>query len=183
MQQQIDGGGGRRVEAARWRQRRQHSGGWFTAAFHYIKTFLNNKMAVSGGEDIHKSRQTGQCTVFDHASCLCAETWWRRTSCLLSIALQPAASTTELTDGHKPSAVVSHKELCFCSGSERFKSLFVTFCFASIFNHLVNFPWCNTVGTVFLIQRVKVTEDEKLHLHIWVKNNCLFTSAASLTLI
>lgn len=82
MQQQIDGGGGRRVEAARW-WRRQHSGGWFTVAFHYIKTFLNNKTAVSRGEDIHKRRQTGQWTVFDHASCLCAETWWRRTRCLL----------------------------------------------------------------------------------------------------
>ncbi|CAB1440289.1 unnamed protein product [Pleuronectes platessa] len=34
--------------------------------FHYIKTFLNNKPAVSAGEDIHKSRQTGQRTVFGH---------------------------------------------------------------------------------------------------------------------
>lgn len=53
------------VEAARrWRQ--QHSCAWFTAAFHYIKTFLNNKTAVRRGEDIHKSRQMGQRTVFDH---------------------------------------------------------------------------------------------------------------------
>lgn len=82
MQQQIDGGGGRRVGAARW-WRWQHSGSWFTAAFHYIKTFLNNKTSVSRGEDIHNSRQTRQSTVFDHAWCLCAETWWRRRWCLL----------------------------------------------------------------------------------------------------
>lgn len=45
-------------------------------------------------------------------------------ACLPSIALQPAASTAQLTDGHKPSAAVrAHKEPRFCSGRERFKRL------------------------------------------------------------